>query len=120
MDPPPTPPRDNNVEKNPNEAFETYHNIAETIGGLPTVRKKDNLIQGLAILITTALGAAVGGILYGLWRCPRIRIGRDDCGPDPVRSSPHDCRLGSARKPQQVIFGSRNGALEKRKIRSKN
>ena len=65
MNPPPIPPQDGNGPERSSDAFETYHNIAETLGGLPTVRKKDNLIQGLAILLSTTLGIIIGWISHG-------------------------------------------------------
>lgn len=45
--------------------FETYHTIAETVGGVPSFRKKDNLVQGITILACTLVAAAAGWFLRG-------------------------------------------------------
>lgn len=55
--PPPIPPE---AEKQKDDAFESYQTIAETVGGIPSIRKKDNLYQGLAILGTTLVGVVIG------------------------------------------------------------
>lgn len=49
----PTPPR------KPHGDLEDYHRIADTIGGVPNLRWKDNLFQ----LICVAVFAVVGGLL---------------------------------------------------------
>ncbi|QIF05833.1 hypothetical protein [Roseimicrobium sp. ORNL1] len=53
--PPYEPPRNENVE--------AYNFIADKIGGLPNVRKKDNLYQAIAIGAFVAVGS-----LIGLWK----------------------------------------------------
>ena len=44
----------------------TYNFVADKIGGVPNVRKKDNLYQAAAIGVFLIVGAVVGGIL-GEW-----------------------------------------------------
>jgi hypothetical protein len=44
----------------------TYNFVADKIGGVPNVRKKDNLYQAAAIGVSLIVGAVVGGIL-GEW-----------------------------------------------------
>jgi hypothetical protein len=44
----------------------TYNFLADKIGGIPNVRKKDNLYQAAAIGVFLIVGAVVGGIL-GEW-----------------------------------------------------
>lgn len=59
--PPPAPlepPRDRNQE--------AYNLFADKIGGLPNVRKKDNLYQALAILVFVAIGSLIG-LFKGGW-----------------------------------------------------
>ncbi len=51
-------------EEGSSDPFETYHTIAETVGGVPSFRKNDNLIQGLTILIGTLGSIALG---YFVW-----------------------------------------------------
>ena len=48
------------------DSFEQYQNVAETVGMIPSLRKKDNLIQGLVVLVCGIVGALVGGLLWGL------------------------------------------------------
>jgi len=43
-----------------------YHTVAETVGLVPSVRKKDNLYQGLFVLIFTAIAVVVGLVWQGL------------------------------------------------------
>jgi hypothetical protein len=45
--------------------LEDYQMIAETVGGVPSFRKQDNIIQGLVILACLVLGAGVGLIIGG-------------------------------------------------------
>ena len=66
--PPPIPsdaPRSNNAPSQPGptsnrEAAAAYNIIADKIGGLPNVRKKDNIYQAAAIGALTVIGAIVG------------------------------------------------------------
>ncbi len=44
----------------------TYNFLADKIGGIPNVRKKDNLYQALAIGVFAIVGAVVGAFL-GEW-----------------------------------------------------
>lgn len=44
----------------PSDALETYQTVAETVGGVPSLRLRDNLIQGIVVLIGTVAGAIVG------------------------------------------------------------
>ena len=44
----------------------TYNLLADKIGGVPNVRKKDNLYQAAAIGVFTIIGAVVGWFL-GEW-----------------------------------------------------
>ena len=48
--------------KKPMTDRETYHVVTDTVGG-PNVRLKDNLYQGLAILVCLVLGAVIGAIV---------------------------------------------------------
>ncbi|MCK4874121.1 MAG: hypothetical protein KAS72_15465 [Phycisphaerales bacterium] len=41
------------------DAFEQYHRVADTIGGVPNVRLSDNLLQ----IAMIALGTITGGVL---------------------------------------------------------
>jgi len=49
----------------PNRAVEQYHEIADTVGLVPNVRKKDNVIQGIAVAGTTVVGVAIGAVVGG-------------------------------------------------------
>jgi hypothetical protein len=52
---------DSNPEKAPrNDALEAMHTAADTVGMVPNVRLKDNLIQGGVVLGGTLLSAIVG------------------------------------------------------------
>lgn len=42
------------------DPMETYHTAAETIGFVPSLRGKDNLLQLVAIVVCVALGVAIG------------------------------------------------------------
>lgn len=42
-----------------------YQRFAETVGGVPSFRKRDNLIQAIVVLSTTAIGTAIGFVLGG-------------------------------------------------------
>ncbi|HOX05998.1 MAG TPA: hypothetical protein PK280_06320 [Planctomycetota bacterium] len=47
------------------DGLEAYHTVADTVGMVPNVRFRDNLIQGLVIgggaLISTLVGLVLGG-----------------------------------------------------------
>lgn len=45
------------------DGLETYNRVAETVGGLPTLRLKDNVIQGTVVIGCTLLGAGVGYLI---------------------------------------------------------
>jgi hypothetical protein len=47
------------------EGFELYNMLAETIGGMPSLRLKDNLIQTIVIVGCTALAVIIGAVLGG-------------------------------------------------------
>ena len=49
----------------PNRTVEQYHEIADTVGLVPNVRKKDNVIQGIAVAGTTVVGVAIGAVVGG-------------------------------------------------------
>jgi hypothetical protein len=51
--PPPLPPQKNDARRH-------YDQMADKIGLVPNLRKKDNLYQGVAVVIGLLLGAAVG------------------------------------------------------------
>jgi VIT1/CCC1 family predicted Fe2+/Mn2+ transporter len=53
--------------QNPSPASgrETYNTIAETVGGVPSLRVKDNVIQAIVIGVTTAISVAIGGVVGG-------------------------------------------------------
>lgn len=44
-----------------------YHLIADTIGGVPNLRGKDNLYQTIAIVVCVVIGAAIGAAIAGEW-----------------------------------------------------
>lgn len=46
-------------------SMQGYDFVADKIGGVPNVRLKDNLIQGLSILATTVLGVLIGLLVNG-------------------------------------------------------
>ncbi|MEM9109127.1 MAG: hypothetical protein AAGC72_03810 [Planctomycetota bacterium] len=45
---------------------ETYNMVTDTIAG-PNIRLKDNLLQGLAVLVCLILGAGIGALLSDPW-----------------------------------------------------
>lgn len=49
-----------------------YHRIADTIGGLPNLRPKDNLHQTVFILVVSAVSALVGLLIGGF---PGVLLG---------------------------------------------
>ena len=42
-----------------------YDDVADKVGLVPNVRKKDNLYQGLAVLCTLAVSTPIGFVLWG-------------------------------------------------------
>lgn len=53
-------------DKNPptrKDDLESYHKVADTIGGVPSLRVTDYLIQGTAAVVGLVIGALVGLIL---------------------------------------------------------
>ena len=70
--PPPLPPQALNYQAPgmpnrpaPASGTENYQKIADTVGMVPSLRWKDNLIQAVAILIGAMVGAAAGWLLGG-------------------------------------------------------
>src|SRR5262245_3019195 len=59
-------------QTNPMGAVDTYQHLAETVGGVPSMRVKDNVVQALTILIDTVIAAAIGLIIAGL---PGLLVG---------------------------------------------
>ncbi len=50
----------NPKDANRSDAFEDYHTVAETVGGIPSFRLKDNLIQTAFIAATLIIGLGIG------------------------------------------------------------
>jgi hypothetical protein len=48
------------------DSFEAYQKVAETVGMVPSLRWKDNLIQAIIVLGLTATGGLAGWKLWGL------------------------------------------------------
>ena len=44
---------------------ETYNTVAETVGLLPSLRLKDNVIQGIVVVVMTAIATLIGLIWHG-------------------------------------------------------
>ena len=55
-----TPPNGSNPPSERSQAFESYQTVAETVGMLPSLRWKDNLIQAIAVAGFAGIGAIVG------------------------------------------------------------
>ena len=59
--------------------FESYQTIAETVGGVPSFRLRDNLIQGILVVLGTAAGALLGATqharLKGVGRVDGLLLG---------------------------------------------
>ena len=47
------------------ESFEKYQELAETVGMVPSLRVKDNAIQGVVTLVFALMGAIAGYIIIG-------------------------------------------------------
>jgi len=59
---PPTAPGE--LKSPPRESgLESYQRVAETVGGVPSLRVKDNVVQALVVLGSGAIGAGVGAAL---------------------------------------------------------
>ncbi|CAG0977557.1 hypothetical protein PHYC_01586 [Phycisphaerales bacterium] len=43
--------------------MEAYHRVADTVGGVPNLRPKDNIVQTLVVVAAAALGALTGWVL---------------------------------------------------------
>ncbi len=43
-----------------NSGTESYNRVAETVGMMPTLRVKDNVVQAIVVLIGAMLGALIG------------------------------------------------------------
>ena len=50
----------------PQKRSTDYEKVADKVGLVPNVRKKDNVYQGLAVLGTTAVGV-VAGLIWAGW-----------------------------------------------------
>jgi hypothetical protein len=46
--------------------LETYNTVAETVGLVPSVRLKDNVIQGITVLVVTGVAALAGFLMKGI------------------------------------------------------
>ena len=66
MTEPPELPSKNSRPQRPS-AEDGYQRFAETVGCVPSLRKKDNLVQGIVVLTTTAIGALVGFLAGSGW-----------------------------------------------------
>lgn len=53
------------TQSEPNRTVEQYHEMADKVGLIPNVRKKDNVIQGIVVGTTTVVGVAAGAIVEG-------------------------------------------------------
>jgi uncharacterized membrane protein YfcA len=68
QEPPPIPPGQPSPQipyrdpttPSPTSGVEQYNRIAETVGMMPTLRVKDNIVQFVIVLIGTILGAVIG------------------------------------------------------------
>ncbi|MCL4742485.1 MAG: hypothetical protein KJZ54_09820 [Phycisphaerales bacterium] len=69
---PPTQPGALGPKSHEPDGLDTYQHVAETVGMLPSLRRRDNLIQ--AVLVVA--GAVVGAPL-GLWLMSGDRLGED-------------------------------------------
>lgn len=69
--PPPAPPDipSQSPARTPGNSLETYNTIAETVGGLPSLRWKDNVVQLVVVaafaVVLAGVGAVIGGIAFG-------------------------------------------------------
>jgi hypothetical protein len=66
-DPAPTDPRATRPTERRDAASDAYEIVADVVGGVPSLRWKDNLIQGLSILAAILGGALIGWAVAGEW-----------------------------------------------------
>ncbi len=45
--------------------MEAYHTIADTVGGVPNLRGKDNAFQIIFVAISIAIGGGIGALTFG-------------------------------------------------------
>lgn len=55
---PPTPPK-----KPTDPSLDAYNTVADTVGMVPNIRAKDNIVQAIAGVMCAAVGAVVGYVL---------------------------------------------------------
>ena len=60
---PPTQPGPLSKPESSQDSMATYHKVADTVGGVPNLRLKDNVVQTLVVLAAAILGALAGCIL---------------------------------------------------------
>ena len=58
--PPPPPPAPGARD----EGLEAYHRVADTVGFVPNLRWKDNVIQAVSVAVAAAVGAAIAGLVW--------------------------------------------------------
>jgi hypothetical protein len=51
----------------PDDAREAYEIVADVVGGVPSLRWKDNVIQGLSLLGASLVGMPIGWLAAGEW-----------------------------------------------------
>jgi hypothetical protein len=61
------PQEESNPIRKQDDVEKAYEIVADVVGGVPSLRWKDNLIQGLSILGSVILGMAVGWLIAGEW-----------------------------------------------------
>jgi len=71
-DAPPTRPGALGPKSHEPDGLDTYQNVAETVGMLPSLRRRDNLIQAVLVIA----GALIGALL-GLWLVSGDQLGED-------------------------------------------
>lgn len=57
---PPTQPGPLSKPESNQDSMATYHKVADTVGGVPNLRLKDNVVQTIVVLASAMLGALVG------------------------------------------------------------
>lgn len=45
------------------DSIEAYHTIADTVGGVPNLRGKDNAFQAVFVAVSIAIGGGIGALL---------------------------------------------------------
>ena len=63
--PPIAPPPPRSGKQPSDEILVGYNIIADKVGGVPNFRKRDNLYQGISILVCVVIGAVVGAAVGG-------------------------------------------------------